>query len=394
LRVVQVEVPEGVIDLGVGQPDASVYPVELFRRAAVACFGEGAPIDHYQYGAEYGDGLHRLALADFLGAAYGFPVDPELLFTTNGNSQALDMVCTVFTRPGDVVVVEEPTYFLAGGIFADHGLEVVGVPIDQEGLDPEQVDGTLTRLAREGRQARFVYTIPAFHNPTGATISEDRRSGLVEVASRHGVMVLADEVYHMLGFDPLAQIPPAMSRWVDSGVVLSLGTFSKILAPGLRLGWLHASADKVKAMANSGVVVSGGGLNPIPSRLVTEVMTSGDLASNIAMLSGVYAARAATMQQALEVSMSEGVSWATPHGGYYFWLTPPSHLDASALRSLARTMGVDFRPGSLFSSRGGLAHHIRLSFAFYREDEIGEGVTRLGQALLHADYGIGHRASG
>ncbi len=381
LRMAQVDVPEGVIDLGIGQPDDSVYPVEAFRRAASVVFAEGSSIEHYQYGAEYGDGRHRIALGRFLSQAYGFPVDPELLFTTNGNSQALDMVCTVYSRPGDVVVVEEPSYFLAHGIFADHGLEVVGVPIDEDGLDPDRVDSELTRLAREGRRVPFIYTIPVFHNPTGVTLGEQKRARLVEVAADHGVLVVADEVYHLLPTDHAVPLPPAMSRWIDTGAVLSLGTFSKILSPGLRLGWVHGSAERVAALADSGLVVSGGGLNPIPSRLVTEVIASGDLDANITSLCREYDKRVTVMHQALEAHMPDGVRWMRPRGGYFFWLEVPEGVDASRVRAAAREEEVDFREGSLFSAVGSLDRYLRLSFAYYREPDIFEGVVRLGRAL-------------
>ncbi len=381
LRTTQVDVPEGVIDLGVGQPDRSVYPVEIFKRAASVCFGDGGPVEHFQYGPEYGDGAHRVALAEFLGAAYGFPVDPELLFSTNGNSQALDMVCTVFTRPGDVVLVEEPSYFLAGGIFTDHGLETVGIPVDDLGLNPEDVDSVIVRLKKEGRQVRFIYTIPAFHNPAGVTMSTERRVALVEVAARHGVSVVADEVYHLLPSVSQVSMPPAMSRWVESSVVLSLGTFSKILAPGLRLGWIHSATDNVKALADSGLVVSGGGLNPMASRLATEVITNGDLASNISKLRSDYSDRIQVMQTALDAYMPDGVRWATPGGGYFFWLELPKGVDGSLVRRAARSAGVDYRDGALFSSQGGLRNYLRLSFAYYRADEITEGVARLGRVL-------------
>ncbi len=381
LRMAQVEVPEGVIDLGVGQPDDSVYPVAAFRRAAERVFAEGASIEHFQYGAEYGDGRHRIALAEFLSRGYGFAVDPELLFSTNGNSQALDMVCTVFALAGDVVLVEEPSYFLAHGIFADHGLEVIGVPIDEDGLDPDGIDRELQRLKGEGRRVAFVYTIPVFHNPTGVTLSEERRARLVEVALRHQVLLVADEVYHLLPTDPSAPLPPAMSHWVGSGPVLSLGTFSKILSPGLRLGWVHGAENLVAALADSGLVVSGGGLNPMPSRLVTEVMLSGDLGTNIAALCEEYDRRVSIMHQALVDHMPDGIRWQRPRGGYFFWLELPAGMDASDVRNEARTKGVDFRPGTLFSAVGALDRYLRLSFAYYRDQDIATAVERLGMVL-------------
>ncbi|MCI0424546.1 MAG: PLP-dependent aminotransferase family protein [Actinobacteria bacterium] len=375
----QVEVPEGVIDLGVGQPDASVFPAALLGRAAAACYATDASDEFLQYGADYGDGHHRVALAGFLTDAYNLAVDPELLFTTNGNSQALDLVCTMFTRHDDVVVVEEPTYFLARGILADHGLGAIGVPLDEDGMRVDLLELTLEKLASEGRPARLIYVIPAFNNPTGISLSAERRAMLADVAERHGALIVADEVYHLLDYDPPG--PPPMSAWVDRGNVISMGTFSKILAPGLRLGWIHASSEILARLVSSGLVASGGGLNPVTSALVTEVIRSGDLAMNIESLRREYRRRVDVMDRALRANIPEGVTWRRPTGGYFFWLALPEGSDGESVRSTANEVGVDVRHGSLFSSHGGMRHHIRLSFAYYLDDEIVEGVARMGRAL-------------
>ncbi|MGI8517635.1 MAG: PLP-dependent aminotransferase family protein [Acidimicrobiia bacterium] len=378
LQFRQVKVPPGVIDLGIGQPDDSVLPVELMGRAAAAAFATGDP-DLLQYGADYGNGAHRLALAEFLTDGYGFPVDPEWLLTSNGNSQALNLVCTVFTHPGDVVIVEEPTYFLAWGIFLDHGLEAVGVPMDGDGLDVDELEATIVKMKERGRAPRLIYTIPSFHNPTGVTLAAERRRRLVEIARRHEVLVVADEVYHFLDYD--AGAVPALSHWADSGWVISLGSFSKILAPALRLGWIHATPDHLDRLAHSGLIVSGGGLNPITSSLVTEVIKAGGLTEHIRFLCETFARRVATMHEVLGSEMADGVSWARPAGGYFFWLRLPDGHDAQELRDRARDFQVDFRPGRLFSSQGGLHEHLRLSHAYYREPELVAGVERVGRAL-------------
>jgi 2-aminoadipate transaminase len=374
----QVVVAPGVIDLGVGQPDSTVFPLELFQRSSRVALDsvEQAEAEFFQYGAEYGDGHHRLALAEFLTGAYGVSVDPELLFSTNGNSQAIDMVCGVFTKPGDTIIVEEPTYFLARGIFADRHLNIVGVPMDGHGLDVDALAETFVRLRNEGTPARLVYTIPAFHNPTGVTLSEPRRQRLVELADEFDFLVVADEVYHLLG-----DLPKPMSAYVDSGRVLSLGTFSKILSPGLRLGWIHASPPLLKQLAGTGVVSSAGGFNPLVSALVTPLLAPEALGAHIAFLRQEYGRRIALVDVALRESMLDRVKWEVPHGGYFFWLTLPQHVDAGKVRLVAKNNGVDFRQGALFSSDAGLKNHIRLSFAYYRDDELIEGVRRLGHVL-------------
>ncbi len=379
----QIVVPEGVIDLGVGQPHRSTSPTEILRRAAATCLVEGADDEFLQYGAEYGDGHHRLALAAFLAGAYGCDVDAEHLFTTNGNSQAIDFVCTTLTRPGDVIVVEDPTYFLARHIFADHGLRVVGVPVDEEGLRTDDLDATLADLHRRGTPARFVYTIPTYHNPTSVTMTAERRQHLVDLAERHDTVVVADEVYHLLHYTGPPP-PPPLSAWVPSGRVLSLGTFSKIFTPGVRLGWIHAAPDLLAHFAASGLILSGGGLNPVPSALVTAAMRAGDLDTHLARLRTDYAQRVDLVDRALLEFMPRQVRWRRPSGGYFFWLRTPG-IDTAELRRACTD--VDVRDGALFGHSTELRDTLRISFALYTGDDLREGVRRLAGTLRrHAAF--------
>lgn len=383
----QFEVPEGTIDLGLGQPDPSVYPHEILRTAAAEVLAPGRQLaggyEFLQYGAEYGDRSHRIAVARYLTSAYGCPVDPEHILTTNGNSQGLDLVCTILARPGDVVIVEEPTYFLARGIFTDHGLTAVGVPADEHGLDVDALADRLVDLRRNGTPARVVYCIPASQNPTGATMSQERRLRLLDLANEHDLLVVADEVYHLLHYAATAP-PPPFSAHVASGRVVSLGTFSKILSPGLRLGWIHADAPLLARLVGSGVITSGGGLNPFTSALVTSIIESGALTANVEHLRELYTGRLAALLGALRDEMPSGVTWRDPLGGYFVWVTLPDGVDAAEVRRLGRLEEVDIRQGSLFSTSGGLTSHLRLSFAHYPEPDLREGVSRLTRAIGRA----------
>ena len=374
----QVVVPEGVIDLGVGQPNNAILPVDYIRRAAAMQFNDSP--EFLQYGAEWGDGYHRLALGEYLSEAYGTPVAAEQLFSTNGNSQALEMLCTVLTKPGDVVIVEEPTYFLAFQMFRDHGLEIRGVPIDHDGIIVEALTDEVAAVRAARKRVAFVYTVPAFQNPTGVTMSAQRRVDLVAAAGAHDVLIVADEVYHLLRFAPGA-MPPAMSAYVDDGPILSIGTFSKILAPGMRLGWIHGSIDRLSALAESGLVLSGGGLNPVTSSLATAMMRMGWQAEYVEWLRATFARRSATMIGALRAHMPEWVDYDVPTGGYFVWLRLPPNVDGAAMRAIAKLHGVDLRHGAQFSPTGRLGNHLRLSYAFYDDDDIAEGVARLGRAL-------------
>ena len=374
----QVVVPYGVIDLGVGQPNNAILPLEHVRRAAALQFADST--EFLQYGAEWGDGHHRVALGDYLTQEYGTTVAPEQLFSTNGNSQALDMLCTVLTERGDVVIVEEPTYFLAFQMFRDHGLEIRSVPIDQDGLVVEAFTGEVAAIRAAGKRVAFAYTIPSFQNPTGVTMSTRRRRDLVAAATADDVLIVADEVYHLLRFAP-GPMPLPMSAYVDEGPVLSLGTFSKILAPGMRLGWIHGSVERLAVLADSGLILSGGGLNPVTSTLATAMMRNGSQHEYVEWLRATFARRSATMVAAMREHMPEWVHFEVPTGGYFVWLRLPPGTDGAALRSLGKQHGVDVRHGAQFSPTGGLGNHLRLSYAFYDDDDIVEGVARLGRAL-------------
>lgn len=374
---IQNQVPADMIDLGLGDPSLSLLPLDLIREAAQMRLSQGDN-SFLQYGAEQGDGHFRIALADFLTKGYGFDVNPESIFVTNGISKALDLICTLFTKAGDTIFVEEPTYFLALRIFADHRLNIVSVDTDENGLVVESLEERLTES-----HPKFLYLIPTFHNPTGATLSQERRDHLVEMARAHDFLVITDEVYHLLSYTSGAQKPPksfAASIEPDGENVISLGSFSKILAPGLRLGWLQAHSERIKRFNTCGLLDSGGGLNPFTSTIVRQVIESGGLENNVNKLINIYSGRLQVMDAALRRHLPT-TQYSVPGGGYFFWLRLPEKTDARELRRHAQSLKVDFRPGALFSSRDGLKDQIRLCFVHYEEDEIEEGLMRLRQCL-------------
>jgi DNA-binding transcriptional MocR family regulator len=368
-------VPPDVIDLGLGDPSLSLLPLDLIREAAQTRLSQ-SDNSFLQYGAEQGDGHFRRTLAEFLVRGYGFDVSPDSLFVTNGISNAMDLICTLFTKPGDTIFVEEPTYFLALRIFADHHLNVIPIDTDENGLIIESLEEKLAES-----HPTFLYLIPTFHNPTGATLSQERRERLVQLAKEHDFIIVADEVYHLLHY---TQTPPkSFATYIDSENIISLGSFSKILAPGLRLGWLQAHPEKIKRFNTCGLLDSSGGLNPFTSTIIRGVIESGGLDNNIDKLINIYRARLHVMNLALGEQLP-GVEYLVPHGGYFFWLRLPEKIDARALRDSAHSFKVDFRPGTLFSSRGELTDRIRLCFVHYEEGEIREGILRLKGCLNQA----------
>lgn len=372
LPIIQNQVAPDIIDLGLGDPPLSLLPLDIIRHAAQTRLSQDDN-SFLQYGVEQGDGNFRLALAKFLSKGYGFEVKPESLFITNGISKALDLICTLFTQAGDTIFVEEPTYFLALRIFADHKLNVISVDTDENGLIIESLEEKLAET-----RPKFLYLIPTFQNPTGTTLPRERRERLVKLGQEHDFIIAADEVYHLLSYTE--KPPKSFAAYTDAENVISLGSFSKILAPGLRLGWLHAHSEKIKRFNTCGFLDSGGGLNPFTSAIAREVIESGGLENNIGKLIEVYRARIHVMDAALRQRLPD-VEYVTPQGGYFFWLRLSEEINAKELRTSAAEFKVDFRPGELFSSRGGLKNYIRLCYVHYEREKIEEGVLRLSQYL-------------
>jgi DNA-binding transcriptional MocR family regulator len=370
--IVQTSVPPGIIDLGMGNPDFDLLPIELLHQSAEAQFatGDKRPL---QYGLERGDGYFRLALADFLTTAYGKRVDPEMLFVTAGASSALDLICSLYTKPGDQILVEEPSYFLALRIFEDHGLRVIPVEMDTSGLRIDMLEELLVE-----HHPKFIYTIPTFQNPSGRILSKERREKLIEMAQRFNFLVVADEAYHFLPFSQTKLVSFAVfSDEVDN--VISVNSFSKILAPGLRLGWIQAHKLVIDRLSNSGLLESGGGMNPFMSALVRGLIVTGGLEKNITLLRGEYTSRRDAMEMALQKHLNQA-EYSRPEGGFFFWARIPG-VDTAELRRKAKERKVDFRQGALFSSQMGMKEYLRLSFCFYDPDQIEDGIMRLGDCL-------------
>ncbi|PZA08532.1 MULTISPECIES: PLP-dependent aminotransferase family protein [unclassified Meiothermus] len=371
LETTQTRISKGVIDLGVGHPSLSLLPLELLRQAAQHRLSQGDST-FLQYGAEPGDGRFRTELARFLTRHYRFPAEPEGLFITAGASQALDLICAAFTQPGQVIFVEEPTYFLSLGIFRDHHLEVVAIPTDEQGLDVEALEAALQR-----HRPTLVYTIPTFQNPTGVSLGQERRARLVELSQEYGFLIVADEVYQLLHYywDP----PPPLGSFAAANTVLSLGSFSKILAPGLRLGWIQAAPPLLQRLIQNGLVASGGGLNPFTSAIVRSALELGLQDQHLQRLRHTYRERLGAMLEALNRAGLR--PRYAPEGGYFVWLELDPSLDAQALLKQAIRAGVRYQPGVRFSSQGHFAHALRLCFAYYDPAELTEGIQRLAAVL-------------
>ena len=361
--------PAGTINLGIGQPSADLLPVDLIREASESFFRDAQPLE-LNYGVMQGDERFLDSLASYLSDGYGVHVSTDSLFVTGGNSQALDFVSTVFSRPGETVFVEEPSYFLAFQIFRDHGLNVVGIPVDDDGLDLDYLADQL-----KIHSPVFLYTIPSYHNPGGQSLTAGRRQRLIELSQQYKFLIVADEVYQLLSY--FDSPPPAFGTMVESDSILSLGSFSKILAPGLRLGWIQTSDSLRQRLLANGFINSGGSINHFSSHIVRHAIDLGLQKAHVEKLRRSYGARAVAMEDALNKHFGGLAKWTRPDGGYFFWLRFDEAVNTAPLCEKARILETGFQPGSVFSSGGNLGNYLRLCFAHYSEDDILEGIARM-----------------
>eukprot|EP00927_Polykrikos_kofoidii_P017045 TRINITY_DN1773_c0_g1_i3.p1 TRINITY_DN1773_c0_g1~~TRINITY_DN1773_c0_g1_i3.p1 ORF type:complete len:382 (-),score=65.09 TRINITY_DN1773_c0_g1_i3:74-1219(-) len=368
----------------------------------------------------------RRSLATFLAKAYRSPVSPHWLLTTNGASHGLDLAVRALAKPGDTIVCEEPTYYLAAQIFRDQGLSIETIPSDGDGFD---VKALAARLALHDRATpRLIYLVPSHGNPTGGVLAQYRRSILVALARRHGVHILADEVYQLLdytegndavaprmltydephrrhgpSFGVVGSPPPSddesefgsrapskattvpaggQDEEGNIGYVISVGSFAKILAPGLRLGWLEAPPELLKQIATRGYMFSGGGLAPYVSQVVAELLDGGEQDAELRRLCATYAASASVLCEALRAEPAL-FKFEAPKGGYFVWVQLPEGVDAEELLPLAEKNGVIFLPGSrcVCDSVEPYRRYVRLCFALEEPQALREGVVRLAKAV-------------
>lgn len=363
-----VSVPE-LIDLGRGHPDPSLLPAEHLQRVGGLPVSLGA----LSYTRPGGRRSFIAALARFVEASTGVSVPQDNLLMTSGASHGLDLAAAALARPGDTVIVEAPTYFHALGLLRGRGLNIEAVPVDDEGIQVDALEALLQRV-----RPAFVYTIPVFHNPAGVTASPDRRRALIKLAEAHDFYVVADEVYQLLSFGPP---PPAPLRTFGPKRVVSLSSFSKILAPGLRLGWVEAELELLAKLADDGALQSGGGVSPWTQALIRPLLEEGVLLEIVKELQAGYQLRAEALDEGLRAALGPQAKLRKPDGGYFSWVELPRGIQAQDLLPVARTHGVSFLPGPRCAASGGLESHVRLGFSLYSPEVLRIGAQRLGRAV-------------
>lgn len=374
----QMVLRDGYCEFNFGQPDPDLLPTAELRRAAASALDRFGP-DMLAYGAPEGAWPLLAWVQARVLQREGVTLGLDEFVGTAGNSDAIDQVCTLFTRPGDVALVESPTYHLGLKILRDHHLDVRAVPVDADGLRVDALEAALEGLAREGKSARLLYTIPTFHNPTGVSLGMDRRRAVVDLAARHGVLVLEDDVYRELAYDAAA--PPSLFSMAPRGTVMRMGSFAKSLAPGLRLGWLNCSPAQALRFAEGGLRDSGGAPNFTAAMMVASLCGAGDFDTHVARLRSAYRERRDALAAALARHLPDGCAFNMPGGGYFIWVTLPDGMDAGAVLRAAEAHKVTFIPGSRVCADGRGHGCLRLAFSLMKPDQLEEGARRLGAAI-------------
>jgi 2-aminoadipate transaminase len=361
--------PEAVF-FGGGVPPTEAIPVARLRAGADRAWADGA--ETLLYGEVRGYRPLRELIVERM-AARGAIVDPADVLITNGAQQGIDLVARIFIDPGDFVLTEEPTFMDALRVFRSHEAEPVGVPVDGEGL---QVDALATLLDRLPKRPKFLYTMPTYQNPMGVSMSAARRRALVDLARERGIAIVEDDPYGELSYDG-ESLPTLKSLDPD---VIFLGTFSKVLAPGLRVGWVASSPRLREAFFN---VKEGTDIHN--ERIMTRTVyhSARDfLDEHIATTREIYRLRRDAMLAGLEREMPAGVRWTTPHGGFFLWVTLPERYETDAMLPDATDRGVIYLPSSWFYPDRSWTRSLRLNFSAQPEERILEAMRRLAEAIL------------
>lgn len=366
------------IALGSGHPDHSSMPItDLIESARIAMERDGEWALQYAFGA----GTPELvdALIDKLARDQGIKAKTENILITNGASQALGLIFETFIDPGDVVLSEVPFFLGAVRRLHSAGAEVREVELDDEGIQIDQLKQQLEQLKAEGRHAKFLYLVPTFQNPTGITYSEERRKQIIELCAEHQVPIIEDDAYFDLRYEGSAV--PTFYSLAPEGLVLYVGTFSKIIGAGLRLGWVVGDPNVIAHLTGVKTDVS---TNTFTSYIIGEFTSSGTLAEHIVALKDVYRKRRDAALAALEREMPAGVSWSSPDGGFFVWVNLPEGVNGADVAAAVAEQGVTVGLGTMFYSNGGGEQNLRLSYSFIDEPKIDQGIAILADAIRSA----------
>ncbi|CCH35751.1 PLP-dependent aminotransferase family protein [Actinosynnema sp. NPDC047251] len=375
-----------VVSLAGGMPHLAALPLDSLSVEIGDLIAQDGLVA-LQYGSAHGVPELREQICDVM-ALEGINGHPDDVVVTVGSQMGLDMVTRIFCDPGDVVLAEGPSYVGALGSFSAYQAQVVHVAMDADGLVPAALQEAVLAVEKAGQRVKFLYTIPNFHNPAGVTLAVRRRAEVLEICRRHGILVVEDNPYGLLGFDGTTY--PAL-RSTDPDNVVYLGSFSKTFAAGLRVGWVlapHAVREKLVLAAESATLCPPT-LNQL---IVSRYLSTHDWKGQIKTYREAYRERRDAAISALEQHMPVGSTWNKPNGGFYVWLTVPEGVDTKAMLPRAITQRVAYASGTGFYADGLGSRQLRISYCYPTPERIREGVRRLANVIkdemeLHETFG-------
>src|SRR2546428_5437137 len=378
------ELPQGMaqntISLMLGHPDPETLLTPELRNTMESVLSSPQAYTGLQYGPERGTQSLITFLIEKINREQSLSLHSGNLMLVAGSTHAVDMLVRLYARPGGVVLVEAPTYVDAIHIFRDHQIELCSIPMDEDGLITNELEKQVVQLHSSGKFPSFLYTIPNFHNPTGSTLSEARRLEIIRLARDNGFLILEDDVYRDLSFE--GAVPTSFYALAPGKQVLSIGSFSKTLAPGLRLGWLLGSEDAIQHCVNCGTTQMGGGANPFVARIVAEYCWSGSWERHIEHVQSLYKRRRDVALSALSRYMPADVRWTHPGGGFFIWLSLPERVFAQQVKRLAFQEGVVLAAGEgFFVHPADGEHNLRLAYSCATPNDIDAGIRILAQVI-------------
>ncbi|HEY9868461.1 MAG TPA: PLP-dependent aminotransferase family protein [Candidatus Obscuribacterales bacterium] len=362
-----------VISFAGGIPTQEFFPEQEFREILSHLNRAGQSADMFSYSPSEGHPALRRQLRQYL-SEEGPAVGDEELLIVSGSQQGIDLVAKTLVDPGDVVLIEEPTYVWANCIFSAAQARCVPVPVDAQGLRVDVLESVLSR-----HSAKLLYVMPTFQNPTGATLSMERRAQLLALARRYRLPILEDNFVVDLRYDGMP-LPSLRALDADRSAVISQGTFSKALCPGLRLGWLVAP-EPVMVRLRLAKRACDLSTNSLAQAVMAEYLRRGLYRRHLELVRSAYRKRRDAMCNAIVRHLGSQVRWSKPDGGLFLWAALPAGLSSRELLSFAERQGVIFSPGDAFFLNGDRQEHLRLSFIQHDEPAIEEGIARLGRAL-------------
>ncbi|KAK9670959.1 Valine--pyruvate aminotransferase [Basidiobolus ranarum] len=386
---------EDYVDFTIGAPGSDLLRnvTKLALEASQSALSAPDAYNLLQYGAAKGLGTFRKGLANWLEHEYhDTSIDPSRLTVTSGATQSFTNIVTLFTCPDTVFLIEDPTYFLALDLVREQRADskILPVPTDESGIMTKNLEALLEKYTTKDKNIwpnRFsfmLYLVPTHNNPTGRSLSHERRIELVKLAAKYDMLVVCDDVYDILRYEDHANTPKRLVAYdyefnkEASGFVISNGTFSKLFGPGIRLGWVEAKESLINTLSQSGLNNSGGSPNQLASGIMTDLLVSGKLSKFVDDLRTTYANRMHALMKVLKSQLPPTCEVLHPKGGYFVWIILPEHINTRDLLERCRKeTHVNFSPGDRFSLAGNTNHCLRLCFAYNSEDNIVSGAERL-----------------